>query len=281
MVCDQRSHAPDAGAPARRRRERRGDRRSDPVAEPRQQRRQGGQRGQHRGQDGERGRDREAVEEADAEQQLTEQRQDHRRAGEQDSPARGVHRDGDGGVDGIAALAVLAKAGDDEQRIVDPDPQTDHGGQLGGEIGDLDDVRSQAGETDADPEAEQGGHDRQAHRDKRPEGDQQHDDRGEQSDRGRRTERWLLGMLDRLATERDLQRRGARGPRGRDHAVDSGDGKRPGLLVKGHGRERHTVIGGDLVRPLSRVGADHRDDMRQLRHAGQRSLDPRLSPPGR
>lgn len=118
---------------------------SDAVSEAGEQRRKDGERRQHRGQDGEGGGDRQAAEQADPEHELAEQREDHGHAGEQHGSARGVHRAGDGGVDGIALLAVLPEASDDEQRVVDPHTEADHGGQLRGEVGDLDEVGAQAG----------------------------------------------------------------------------------------------------------------------------------------
>ena len=107
----------------------------------------------------------------------------------------------------------LAEAREDEQRVVDPDAEPDHRGELGGEVGRVDDVREQRDHAEAGAEAEQRGDDRQAHRDQRAERQQQHDDRREQPDGRGDAEAGLLGRLDRLAAELDLQARPAR-PRG-------------------------------------------------------------------
>ena len=108
----------------------------------------------------------------------------------------------------------LAKAREDEQRVVDADAEADHRGELGGEVGRVDHVREQGDRAEAGAQAEQRGDDRQAHRDQRAEGQQQHDDRRQQPDRRGDAEAGLLGRLDRLAAELDLQARAAR-PRGR------------------------------------------------------------------
>ena len=46
----------------------------------------------------------------------------------------------DRGFDVQAVGEVLAVAGDDEQRVVDADAEADHRSELGGELGDRDDV---------------------------------------------------------------------------------------------------------------------------------------------
>ena len=70
-------------------------------------------------------------------------------------------------------------------------------------------MREQRDHAEAGAEAEQRGHDRQAHRDQRAERQQQHDDRREQPDGGGDAEARLLGRLDRLPAELDLQARRA------------------------------------------------------------------------
>ena len=82
-----------------------------------------------------------------------------------------------------AFVQRLAIARADEQRVVDPDADTDHRRDLRRErrnVGEPGEQRDD-GETDAD--AEQRGHDREAHREHRTERDQQDEHRGEDADR--------------------------------------------------------------------------------------------------
>ena len=131
------------------------------------------------------------------------------RAREQDGAPGGVERL----HDGLARVLErrpgrrvgLAEAREDEQRVVDPDAEPDHRGELGGEVGRVDDVREQRDRPEPGAEAEQRRDDRQAHRDHRAERQQQDDDRREQPDRRGDAEARLLGRLDRLAAELDLR----------------------------------------------------------------------------
>ena len=92
------------------------------------------------------------------------------------------------------SLQALPVAGDDEQRVVDADAEADHRHHRRREVGHRDDVAGQRHERRADAEAEQGGADRQAHRQHRTEGEDQDDDGGDDA------EDLALGQLE-LAEE--------------------------------------------------------------------------------
>ena len=71
---------------------------------------------------------------ADAGREHAEQGDHHGRAGEQDRPAGGVHRLDDRRFDVAEREIALAEAGDDEQRVVDPDAEADHQRQIGRDV---------------------------------------------------------------------------------------------------------------------------------------------------
>ena len=114
----------------------------------------------------------------------------------------------DDGVLGIATLVqTFAVPGADEQRVVDADTDADQRCDLRGERRNVQDSREQVDEREPDPDAEQRGHDRHAHRKQRPERDQQDDDGGEDPDRLARRLR-LIG--EHRAAELYLQARRVR-----------------------------------------------------------------------
>ena len=129
---------------------------------------------------------------------MPEQRDDDGAAREQHGPTGGVHRLDDR----LARVAEcrpgrhvrLAKARQDEQRVVDADAEPDHRRELGGEVRRVDDVREQRDRAESRAQPEQRGDDRQAHRDHRAERQQQHDDRGQQPDGRGDAEARLLGL---------------------------------------------------------------------------------------
>ncbi len=109
---------------------------------------------------------------------------DHdREAGEDDGAAGG--RGGAG--DRLAQLHPFGElqfvAGDDEQRVVDPDPEPDHRRQGRGDARHLDHVLEQADDRERAGEADHGGDDRQHHRRRRAEGEEQDDHRRGEADR--------------------------------------------------------------------------------------------------
>ena len=174
----------------------------------------------------------------DAEQHHAEHRHADDRAGEHHGAARGVERLHDRLLALEPAQHALSVAGDDEQRVVDPDPEPDQHRELARERGHPDHVREQADERDAGPEREAGGEQRQQHRRQRPEHEQQHDAGGgePQWQAGRRTRG--VAVLGHLAVRRE-RHAVARG--GLDHRVVAAllaAGDRGGGDVEGDRRER-------------------------------------------
>ncbi len=73
-------------------------------------------------------------------------------------------------------MHVLPVASDDEQGVVDPDAETEHDRNRGGEIGDGEDVAEDADQSGAEPDPGQSDPDRQAHGQHRSESQDQDDD---------------------------------------------------------------------------------------------------------
>ena len=97
-----------------------------------------------------------------------------------------------------------AEAGQDEQRVVDPDADPDQPRHRRGPVGDVDDVGEQDDQAArGDAEADERDRERQAGGDHRAEGDQQHDRGAEEADPLRA--RLLLGGVDRVPAELDLE----------------------------------------------------------------------------
>ena len=97
----------------------------------------------------------------------------------------------------------------------------------------------------------------------------EHDDRDGDADELAGALRRLLGDLDGLAAELDLQPAGRPGLGGVDHALDVGLVELVGLAVEEHGRERDAAVAGHGARPGER--ALHRGHVRQaLRRAARR-----------
>ena len=79
---------------------------------------------------------------------------------------------------GVEAFAeALAVAGDDEQGVVDPDPEPDHGHQLRAEAGIDQQMTDQGYHAVPGADADQRGEDRQSHGHNRSEGEEHDDDR--------------------------------------------------------------------------------------------------------
>ena len=136
----------------------------------------------HHDQHAERGAGGEAAHEGEAHEVQAHQRDDHGRAREQHRATRRV--DGRcGRVDRLhARVQALAVPRDDEQRVVDPDAESDHRGELRREVRHRLHVADQHGERDTSAQPEQRGDDREAHREDGTERDQQDDDRREQAE---------------------------------------------------------------------------------------------------
>ena len=145
--------------------------------------RQQAQGGGHHGQDGQDGADGEAVEVPWPTRNNPKQRDDHRGPGEEHGAPRRGHGP-DHGVPGDPSLPQpLTVAGDDEQGVVDPDAEADHGHQLGAEARIDQQMTDQRHHPVPGPHPGQGGEDRQAHGHHRAEGHQHDDDGGGDPDR--------------------------------------------------------------------------------------------------
>ena len=149
--------------------------RQDPVAEHRDQRRQQRRRGQDRdGDDGHRPQ-RHRAQRLVVDHPEAGEGDDHGEAGEGDGEARGRERLGARLALGEAGFALLAVAGEDEQRVVDRDPDPDHRGHVGDEDRlvhlQRDEVDEGAGDEDADEAERQ----RQRRGGERAEDDEQDD----------------------------------------------------------------------------------------------------------
>ncbi len=180
----------------------------DAPARETDQRRQQRDRRDHHREHAERGTGREAPHERQADHVQPEQRDDDGRTREQHGPAGGVDGRGDRVLGFHPLVQVLAIAGDDEQRVVDTDPEPDHRGHLRREVRHVLEPAEQGGQRDCGAEAEQRGADRQAHGDHRTERDQQNDHRGEETEQlaGRQRERaeHVAAVLDRHALDGDV-----------------------------------------------------------------------------
>ena len=170
-----------------------------------EQRRQQRDRGEHHDEHGEGGRDRDAVHVGQAGQEEAEDGDHHGAAGDDHAAPGG----GDGLDDGVVAvLAVVhrrAEPGQDEQRVVDADPDPDQARDGRGPVGDVDDVGEQDDQAARrDAEADQRDRERQARR--RPPSRTRSAARSRR--RGTRSPPGcvvLLRGVDRVAAELDLE----------------------------------------------------------------------------
>jgi hypothetical protein len=105
----------------------------------------------------------------------------------------------------VSVLALLhrrSEPGQDEQRVIDADPDPDQPRDRRGPVGDVDHVGEQHDQASRrDTEADQGDRQRQAGGDHRAKGDQQHD-RGPEEPEPLRAAR-LLRLIDRIPAELD------------------------------------------------------------------------------
>ena len=102
-------------------------------------------------------------------------------------------------------VQVLPVAGDDEQGVVDPDAQADHGRQDRGEFRHAREGGEDQGEAGTRRESDHRRADRQAHRDHGSERDQQDDHGGQQADQLRRSRLGLRPPRRVLATDLHVQ----------------------------------------------------------------------------
>ncbi len=122
-----------------------------------------------------------------------------------------------------AFVQMLAVAGDDEQRVVDADPEAHHHAEDQGELRDVDEGRQDADAGDADEQAHERRDDWEPHGDHRAEGDQENDDRNAHADE--LAARSRLHDLSKEAGELSLNASGASGSRRRLRVVEVGHGE--------------------------------------------------------
>ena len=172
----------------------------DLVAEERQHCQQQRVRDQHRGQDAEGAADSELGHEVQADEGQAAHRDGHRQAGEEHGTPGGGAGFGGSVARGKPVMQQLSEAGDDEQRVVDADPQPDHRDEDGRDRVDV----GQPGEDEQQQERRRQRrdrqHDRDDHRHEGAEHEEEDDDRREQAERLRRTllDRWKLGFAVEL-----------------------------------------------------------------------------------
>jgi len=119
----------------------------------------------------------------------------------------GVHRLVERLLYVVRAPVVLAKARDDEQRVVDPDAESDHQGELRPDVRDRRYVSREPDQPNARDQAKARGDERHAGGDERAEGDQQDYERGQHADFRRRPDIEALRILDHRAARRELYAR--------------------------------------------------------------------------
>ena len=181
--------------------------RIDAVADHGQDRGQQADRGEHGGDH----RDRRGVaqrgHQGNRRHEQRDEREDHRAPREHDRGPRGGDRGGDRVV-GLETLGSLgAVAHDEEQRVVDPDPEADHRRQRRRDRRHLGHVAEQADQRQADHQPDRGRDDRQPHRDERPEGEGEDHHRGGDPDPLARLGRRLGELAADLAAGGDLHPR--------------------------------------------------------------------------
>ncbi len=155
----------------------------DPFAEQAEDRRQQGERGDDRYGDHDRRRVAECTNDRQTGEVEREQGDDDRAPGEQDRPAGGAGCPRRRLLDVVAVGHEAAMAGDDEERVVDPDSQPEHRSQRRRDRRHRDDVPEEADQAEAGREPEDRRQDRDRHRRCGPEGEEQHDDRDGDPDR--------------------------------------------------------------------------------------------------
>ena len=281
MTRAHRSAAGSLGSPERSGGSTRPRRRLDPgrpgqpgAAEAEQGGQQGERGEQHHG-DRRGGGDGDPVQQCLAQDQQAEHPDHHRDARHEHRPARGAHRRHRGGLGGGARPQPFPEPGDDEQRVVDADPEADQPGDDRGERRRGEDVAEQPDQRQARADAEQRRRYRQPHGEQRAEGDQQDDRGGDNADAVGRAAVRRLFLVDHVAAEaeRHAVTRGGPGVIHQRGGLAGGDtGSRDAEL---HGRERDVPVAGYLSRGGVRV-ADRGDVGRPLERdegAGDLSLD--------
>ena len=154
--------------------------------------------------DGDRGGEAECADQRDAGEGERAEGDHHREAGEDDGAAGRRGRAGDRLLHLHPVFQLQFVAGDDEQRVVDPDPEPDHRRQGQRDPGDLDHVLEQTDDRERAGEPEHRGEDRHHHRRRGAEGEEQDDDRRRDPDRLALLGRRFGELLADVAADRRL-----------------------------------------------------------------------------
>ena len=180
-----------------------------------EQRRQQGQRPEHGERDRDGRRDGRARQRGDADGEDAEQRDAHGDAGEQHRPAGGAARGDDRLLHAEPAAQAVARPGEDEQRVVDADPEADEDAELRGERGHADRVGQHVDDRQSRDQSDRRAEQRQQRGQDRAEEQQQHDQR-----RGHADERagggTRVGGRGDITHDVDLHAGRVRGPGGVD-----------------------------------------------------------------
>ena len=148
-------------------------------------------RDQHGREDTERRTDSELRDEVEAEEREAGHGDRHRQTGEDHRPARRGSRFSRRVARRQTLVQVLPEAGDDEERVVDPDADPDHRDEDRCDRVDVGQSRKDEEQDEGRPHGHDGESDRDRGRDERAEDDQQHDERGHEP------EQLLDPLLDR------------------------------------------------------------------------------------
>ena len=238
-----------------------------PAGQPQQGRDQG-ERAGHRGQHGDGGGHSELADEVDLGDVQSGERHHDGAPGDQDGPAAGGHRPAGRAYRVGAVHDHLAVPGDQEQRVVDADAQPDHGGQRGGDAGEVGGVGQQAEAGDADDDRQQGGQQREGGGQHAAEGGEQHDHRDAEADR-------LAGQVGGLGAGEFAERAAVvDGDAGRAQRLDGavhpgqvGGAQRGGVGVEPDGDVADPAVRGERAGGL--VGAGRRQGITAVRTRGR------------
>jgi hypothetical protein len=158
---------------------------------------------------------------------------------------------------------------DDEQGVVDPDPEPDQQRELVGERRHVHHVREQADDRDAGPQRESRGEEREQGRQQRSEHEEQHDRRGDEADAEARRAVAARPRAGDLALDLELDT----AARARRDLGDECLGRRildlVGLEIEGDIGEGDPAGGSDLARATWTVRRRDEGDVRLLGGDGQ------------
>jgi hypothetical protein len=193
--------------------------------------------------------------------------------GEDDRAARRGDRRGDRVSDRQAVPELLAVAAHEEQGVINPDAEADHGGERRPDRRHVGHMAEKPDQRQPGEQADHGGDDRQSHRHERTECEREDDHRGHEPDHLAAL-RLRLGQLgpDRAA-DRDLHPRLSARLSCREDRLRNLLGQLVAADVEQHRDERRLLVGADLDAALLTEGIGRARDLRQLENRRVRGLD--------